>query len=416
MTVDLLEVLKKVASCRGIQLTIVKGGSPQARDFDTGVGRTLLETGEMNQILETLYKENREGIVYFVKDYFEAEYCVLRVPESEPVYGEYIFVGPYRDMVMTNAQLTALLEEKSIPREYANELQEYFSTIPVVAEIGQWRELCMTLAQMLYGGEPVQSEYMSQSSMDSSFRYEPHQEELSFKVLEQRSAAEGEFLKAVSNSNVEGAMLQLNRLIQYQQNSGDRGSARDRKNVLISMNALMRKAAEAGGVHPAHVDGLFGQISRRIEAANVTDRNMKEILADMTRKYCMLVRNYSLRGYSPVIQKVVNHINLNLSRDLSLKRLSVEYSVNASYLSALFKKEMGMTLTDYISQQRIRHAITLLNSTSLQIQDIASESGIYDVNYFRKLFKKITGKTPTEYARQVRSNVNTAAAQVSMAK
>ena len=37
-------------------------------------------------------------------------------------------------------------------------------------------------------------------------------------------------------------------------------------------------------------------------------------------------------------------------------------------------------------------------------QDIASESGIYDVNYFRKLFKKITGKTPTEYVKQVRTH------------
>ena len=65
---------------------------------------------------------------------------------------------------------------------------------------------------------------------------------------------------------------------------------------------------------------------------------------------------------------------------------------------------MGVTLTDYISQQRVRKAITLINSSDMQIQDIASESGIYDVNYFRKLFKKITGKTPTEYVKQVRTH------------
>ena len=72
-------------------------------------------------------------------------------------------------------------------------------------------------------------------------------------------------------------------------------------------------------------------------------------------------------------------------------------NVNASYLSKLFKKETGITLTEYVAKKRIEQAAFLLTSTNLQIQTVAQNCGIYDVNYFTKLFKKHTGKTPKEY-------------------
>lgn len=75
--------------------------------------------------------------------------------------------------------------------------------------------------------------------------------------------------------------------------------------------------------------------------------------------------------------------------------------MNSSYLSTLFKKENGTTLTDYVNQKRVEHAIFLLNSTSLQVQSIAQQCGIPDVNYFSKTFKKIVGKTPMEYRKNI---------------
>ena len=117
----------------------------------------------------------------------------------------------------------------------------------------------------------------------------------------------------------------------------------------------------------------------------------------MARKYAFLVKNHSMKGYSPLIRQVLTHIDNDLSVDLSLKTLASLVSTNPSYLSTCFKKETGHTLTEYVTEKRIQHAIFLLNATNMQVQTIASYCGIPDVCYFSKIFKRLTGKTPTEY-------------------
>ena len=122
---------------------------------------------------------------------------------------------------------------------------------------------------------------------------------------------------------------------------------------------------------------------------------------EMTRKYCLLVQSYSLRAYSKPIQNIINYISFNLTADLSLNALSEEFMLNSSYLSTLFKKETGVTLTNFVNNKRIEHAIYLLNTTQSAIQDIAAQCGINDVNYFTKLFKKLKNMTPTQYREMI---------------
>ena len=76
-----------------------------------------------------------------------------------------------------------------------------------------------------------------------------------------------------------------------------------------------------------------------------------------------------------------------------------ELFLNTSYLSTLFKKEVGMTLTDYVNANRIEYAKKLLRSTLLPVQDVAAACGIPDVHYFTRLFRRITGMTPREWRR-----------------
>ena len=90
----------------------------------------------------------------------------------------------------------------------------------------------------------------------------------------------------------------------------------------------------------------------------------------------------------------------SISMDLRLKTLAEQLNVTPSYLSAVFKKECGCTLTDYVNDRRLDYALHLLTNTNMQIQNVAFESGIQDVNYFIKLFKKQTGFTPNRYRAQ----------------
>ena len=77
-------------------------------------------------------------------------------------------------------------------------------------------------------------------------------------------------------------------------------------------------------------------------------------------------------------------------------------SVSESYLSSLFKKETGTTITDYINSTRIRQALILLNTSSLPIGEVASRCGFLDSNYFSRIFKKQLGLSPREYRDSIR--------------
>lgn len=104
-----------------------------------------------------------------------------------------------------------------------------------------------------------------------------------------------------------------------------------------------------------------------------------------------------MKDFSSPVQKAITCIDSNLACDISLSVLASTQNISAGYLSTLFKKETGKTVTEYINNSRVEYAKKLLGTTKLQIQTIAQHCGILDVHYFSKLFKKYTGKTPKEY-------------------
>ena len=220
------------------------------------------------------------------------------------------------------------------------------------------------------------------------------------KIIEERYRLEGELLDAVAAGDAEQAFRVCRYFSSMSIDRRFKDPNRDRRNLLIISNTIYRKAAERGCVHPFYIDKLSSSFAKRIEAV-CTEAQSRSLAREMLRKYCHLVKNHALKGHSLIIQKVVNYICLNLGNDLSLKCLAEEYSVNPSYLSALFKKEMGMTITAFINEQRMKQAVLYLNSTSLRIQTIATEVGFTDLNYFSKVFKKYTGITPSDYRKKL---------------
>ena len=157
-----------------------------------------------------------------------------------------------------------------------------------------------------------------------------------------------------------------------------------------------RKAAEQGGVHPVYIDQMSSSFALKIEQISSPAAG-PALIAQIAQGYCRLVRTHATKKYSAPIQNAIFLIEGNLSNDLSLSRLAKELNVNSSYLSTLFKKETGKTVTDYIAHRRIGQARHLLDTTRLQVQTVGQHCGFEDVHYFSKVFKRLTGMTPKQY-------------------
>ena len=70
-------------------------------------------------------------------------------------------------------------------------------------------------------------------------------------------------------------------------------------------------------------------------------------------------------------------------------------------MCGLFKKELGVNLTNYIMNYRIEKAKELLRSTNLRSYEIAEKVGFLDESYFSRTFKKVTGQSPNSFKKGV---------------
>ena len=225
---------------------------------------------------------------------------------------------------------------------------------------------------------------------------------LETKAMERRYAFENEIMDAVAM----GSENKLNKLFSafnealFEKRLAD--PIRNSKNYGIIMNTLLRKAAERGGVHPMYLDKLSSEFAKRIELISTVEQ-IGALMTEMFKRYCQLVSNHSSAAYSPIVKSAVTVIDSDPSAEIGLGILAKHLNVSNVYLSTIFRRETGKTVTEYINDKRISYAKHLLYTTSLQIQTIAVNCGMADVHYFSKLFKQKTGKTPSAFREEAKN-------------
>ncbi|KOP65587.1 AraC family transcriptional regulator [Bacillus sp. FJAT-18019] len=105
--------------------------------------------------------------------------------------------------------------------------------------------------------------------------------------------------------------------------------------------------------------------------------------------------------HSPsVVEKVKEYIHQHLSEDLSREDIASQVFLNPDYLTRVFKKETGMSISDYLLQQRLNIAASLLANTGLSVSSIAAQIGYANFSHFSRMFKKYYGKSPLEYRQE----------------
>lgn len=98
-----------------------------------------------------------------------------------------------------------------------------------------------------------------------------------------------------------------------------------------------------------------------------------------------------------VVNGMIQYMIEHYSEDITLNHLAKKVNMDASYVSDLFKKKTGQTITQFLQRIRVEASIRYLIDTRLTIQQIADKCGFANDNYYIKVFKQWTGKTPGKF-------------------
>lgn len=368
--------------------------------LDLGLRRFLGQEDAYRRLFETMPFQLEDNTIYKITDSFQCNYLFLPLPEASPCV---MAIGPYMTTQLSREQLLQEAERYAISPTRFRQLEAFFGSVPVLGDESFLMAAVSTYADVLWGGSDRYTVADLTEELGSptplSLRSEPlspDQALLDMKTMETRYAYENELLKAVSQGLRHKAGSMLGNMSQFAIEQRMADPVRNLKNYCIIMNTLLRKAAEQGGVHPLYIDSVSSDFARRIELIASTTTAGK-LMDEMLTSYCRLVKKHALAHYSAPVRKALACIDADLTGDLSLSALADMQNISSGYLSTLFKKEVGQTLTDYVNSRRVEQAASMLRTGTLQVQTVAQYCGIPDVNYFSKLFKRYTGVSPKEF-------------------
>ena len=343
----------------------------------------------------------KNNFVVFRYDIFDCRYIFIPLPDTD--IKTVLVVGPYVCSLTSREDIEKKAVTLSLSPSTAENIHKYLSVVPYIADDSFITSATNCLCKIIYNDNykikfEQNEEYSEQAFIIAEKRLADTESPLiSIQTIEKAYEQENNLLNAISQGLVHKAEnFFTNGKPSEMLESRITDRLRNAKNFLIVLNTLARKAVEQGGVHPIYIDSVSSDFAMRIETAKSTDE-CDELFYTMVRKYSRLVQKHSQKNYSLLVQKVITCIDTDITADLSLKTQAKLLNVNPSYLSTHFKKETGVTLTDYVNKKRVERAKQLLNESHMQIQAVAQSCGILDVNYFTKIFKKYTGITPKEY-------------------
>lgn len=167
----------------------------------------------------------------------------------------------------------------------------------------------------------------------------------------------------------------------------------------IANTTLVTRFAIEGGLGEEEAFSLSDCYIRRMELCNDISSLQQEnidMALDFTQRVHEIRKN---QNYSIPVRQCMDYIHAHRREKITLSALSKHAKLSEKYLSALFAKETGTTISGYIRKVKIECAENLLRFSSSSISSIADYLSYSSQSRFAEIFRQETGVTPHEYRR-----------------
>ncbi|MBR2295576.1 MAG: helix-turn-helix transcriptional regulator [Clostridiales bacterium] len=179
----------------------------------------------------------------------------------------------------------------------------------------------------------------------------------------------------------------------------DNDIANSRYHMIIMTALISRFCIEAG--MDINVSYSLSDIFIRMIDKAKTVKEVNDLRRLIATEYCTRMRDGVKKAVvSRHIVLAIDYIRSNIRENLTVESIAYALSLNPSYLSKLFKQEMGKTLSRYIRDQKMEISRNMLRHLDESSLNIANYLGFSSQSHFIQVFKKENGMTPEEYRKK----------------
>ncbi len=178
---------------------------------------------------------------------------------------------------------------------------------------------------------------------------------------------------------------------------------RNAKNLAIITIALTTRAAVEGGLHYEVAYSLSDCFINKIEELSIPD-DIYHLAREAQIYYTILIRDLKRNVSSDAliasdsrVRKCKNYIYEHIHEKIRLHDIAKFLYINPNYLAHIFKKSEGMTIGDFILQEKIKLTQNMLIYSTLSFSEITSTLSFSSQSHLGRQFKNITGMTLRTY-------------------
>jgi YesN/AraC family two-component response regulator len=204
-----------------------------------------------------------------------------------------------------------------------------------------------------------------------------------------------DMIKKGDNKNAQRLLLETNKQQRAHLAADPIRSLKD--SIICSCTLYARAAIEAGSLpeEAFTLSDTFINAIERVDAKEELVRLESEMLTD----YCDMVLEVNHSKYSNIVLHTINNVNQSLTEKMTLKQLADKVFVHPNYLSSLFKKEVNISLFEYILKRKVEESVYFIKYSDMPLSEIANKFNFCSQSYYIKTFKKYLGVTPNWYRR-----------------
>ena len=166
--------------------------------------------------------------------------------------------------------------------------------------------------------------------------------------------------------------------------------------AVIAASEMCLVSIEAGLLDMVAYDVRDEFISEFDNASSLPD--IYDLVHGMAYNYAVKMK-YVLKEKkkSPRLARMVSYIEDHLHEKIELADIAEHVNVSRTYASAIFKNELGITISEFILRERMLEAKRLLRETDMTVSAVADSLAFCSQSYFTKNFTETQGMTPVEY-------------------